>query len=119
MIDRYLAGVGRLNAQLHDFQFTKDRDSLSQAMMAHCLAGIVFDTVWVEIYQAGASEVYVTYTLSGVVIAAIDLGGSRESVGLNYRIRKPRTPSSSSTGTTPRSRMRRSEPARWHLTSVS
>ena len=45
MGDRYLAGVGRLNAQLHDFQFTKDRDSLSQAMMAHCLAGTVFDTV--------------------------------------------------------------------------
>jgi type VI protein secretion system component Hcp len=88
MAGHYLAGGGHLNAQLHGFQFTKDRDSLSQAMMAHCLAGTVFDTVWVEIYQAGVSDVYLTYTLSGVVIAAINSGGSGESVGLNWQSMK-------------------------------
>ena len=88
MAGSYLAGSGNLKAQLYSFQFTKDRDSLSQAMMAHCAAGTVFDTVCVEIYQAGSSDVYITYTLSGVVIAAINSGGSGESVGLNWQSMK-------------------------------
>ena len=88
MAGGYRAGGGSLKAQLNGFQFTKDRDSLSQAMMMHCAAGTVFDTVWVEIYKAGDSDVYLTYTLSGVIIASLNSGGSGESVGLNCRSMK-------------------------------
>src|ERR1035441_10838042 len=74
-----LAGGGSLRAQLHDMQFTKGRDSLSDALMQHCAAGTVFDTVWVELCEDADSDPYITYTLSGVVIGSVSSGGSGES----------------------------------------
>ena len=88
MSNSYLAGGGSLRAQLHGFQFTKDRDSLSPAILTHCAAGTIFDTVWIEIYKAGASDVYLTYTLSGVAISSVQSGGKSESIGLDCRSMK-------------------------------
>ena len=40
-----LAGGGSFTAQLHGMQFTKNRDSLSDAIVRHCAAGTVFDNL--------------------------------------------------------------------------
>jgi type VI protein secretion system component Hcp len=80
-----LAGGGSVTAQLHGMQFTKNRDSLSDAIVRHCAAGTVFDTVWVELCRDADSEVYLTYTLGGVQISSVHSGGSGESVGLDYK----------------------------------
>ena len=80
-----LAGGGTVTAQLHGMQFTKNRDSLSDAIVRHCAAGTVFDTVWVELCRSADSEVFVTYTLSGVQISSVNSSGSGESVGLDYK----------------------------------
>ena len=79
-----LAGGGSLRAQLHDMQFTKGRDSLSDALMQHCAAGTVFSTVLVELCKDADSDPYLTYTLSSVVISSVNSGGSGEYVGLDY-----------------------------------
>ena len=64
---------------------TKGRDSLSDAVMQHCAAGTIFDTVWVELCRDADSEVFLTYTLSGVQIGSAQSGGNGESVGLNFK----------------------------------
>jgi type VI protein secretion system component Hcp len=83
-----LAGGGSLTAQLNGMQFTKGRDSLSNALVQHCAAGTVFDTVWVELCKDTDSDPYLTYTLSSVVISSVNSGGNGESVGLNYKSAK-------------------------------
>jgi type VI protein secretion system component Hcp len=79
-----LAGGGSFRAQVRGMQFTKDRDSLSPLLAQHCAAGTEFATVWVEICQDADSDVYITYTLSGVVVTSVQFSGSGESVGLDY-----------------------------------
>jgi type VI protein secretion system component Hcp len=83
-----MAGGASLTAQRNSVQLTKDRDSLSSALMLHCAVGTVFDTVWVELYQDADSDVYLTYTLSGVVIGSLQSGGNSESLGLNCQTMK-------------------------------
>jgi|ERR1017187_952629 type VI protein secretion system component Hcp len=84
----YLAGSGSVTAQLHGMQFTKGRDSLSDALMQHCAAGTVFSTVLVELCKDADSDPYLTYTLSSVVISSVNSGGSGEYVGLDYSAAK-------------------------------
>ena len=81
----YLAGGGSITAQRHGMQFTKARDSLSDAVLRHCAAGTVFDTVWVELCRDADSDPWMTYTLSGVQISAVSSGGAGESVSLDYK----------------------------------
>jgi type VI protein secretion system component Hcp len=80
-----LAGGGSMTAQVNGMQLSKSRDSLSDAIMRHCAAGTVFETVWVELCKNADSEVFLTYTLSGVVIGSVNSSGNGESVGLNYK----------------------------------
>lgn len=82
------AGGTARTAQRSEVQFTKDRDSLSHALMQHSAAGTVFGTVWVELYQDADSDVYITYTMRDVVISSMSSRDNRESVGLNYRTSK-------------------------------
>ena len=83
-----LAGGTARTAQGSGVQFTKQRDSLSHALLQHCVAGTVFGTVWVELYRDADSDVYITYTLRDVVISSLSSRENRESVGLNYRTSK-------------------------------
>ena len=65
-------------------QSTKGRDSLSDALVRHCAAGTVFDTVLVELCKNADSDPYLTYTLSSVVVSSVSSDGSGEFVGLDY-----------------------------------
>jgi type VI protein secretion system component Hcp len=80
-----LAGGGSVTAQVHGMQFTKNHDSLSDAIVRHLSAGTLFDTVWVELCRDADSEVFLTYTLSGVNISSMNSSGSGESVGLDFK----------------------------------
>ena len=81
----YLAGGGSVTAQLHGMGFTKGRDSLSDALVRHCAAGTVFNTVVVELCKDADSDPYMTYTLSGVQISSVNSSDKGESVGLDYK----------------------------------
>ena len=80
-----IAGGATGKAQLHDFQFTKDIDSLSPSLFQHVCAGTVFGTVWFEIYRNDEEDPYVTYTMSNVVISSLHTAGNVEHVGLNFK----------------------------------
>ena len=80
------AGGAAPRAQIHGMNFTKNRDSLSEALFRACVSGTNFDTVWVELYRSASSEVaYITYTLSNVAVSSfqVDSRGT-ESVALDF-----------------------------------
>jgi type VI protein secretion system component Hcp len=81
------SAVGR-TAQLKDVQFVKRHDSMSDAIMHHCLMGTVFDTVWVEILRNANASTYVAYTLSSVVITGVRSANDLEFIDLNSKTTK-------------------------------
>ncbi|MCX6630739.1 MAG: type VI secretion system tube protein Hcp [Candidatus Solibacter sp.] len=82
-------GVSRRSG-VQGFNFTKGRDSLSDAIMHHCMAGTRFARVTIEVYQDEDSALYMTYKLGDVVIASLNSRGQVESVDLSYATVKPK-----------------------------
>lgn len=68
--------AGRANMQ--DFSFVKMMDKSSVTLNANCVTGKSIPTVTIDLTRAGEGkqEVFMTYTLSGVLISSISAGGS-------------------------------------------
>ena len=68
-------------ANLQDFTFSKMMDKSSVTLNAYCVTGKTVPTVTCDLTRAGEGkqEVFMTYTLSGVLISSISAGGSNGS----------------------------------------
>jgi type VI protein secretion system component Hcp len=83
-----LAGTSR-KASVQDVNFLMDVNSMYQRISQASMAGIVFDTVWVEFYKSGDSnEPYLVSTLSSVVVASVSAHRGKVDVGLNFKTMK-------------------------------
>ena len=72
--------AGRANVA--DFSFVKMMDKASVPLTFNCVTGTSVPTVTVDLTRAGEGkqEVYMTYTLSGVLISSISVGAGGDGV---------------------------------------
>jgi type VI secretion system secreted protein Hcp len=99
-------GAGAGKVKFSDFTFTKTIDSTSPKLFEDCAAGSHFPSVTIELNNVGASQGYLTITLTNVFISSFNTSGNSENpsetVTLNYeKIQYEYTaPSSGGTGGT-------------------
>ena len=72
--------AGRAN--MADFSFVKHMDKASVPLNSSCVTGKSIPTVTVDLTRAGEGkqEVYMTYTLSGVLVSSISVGAGGDGV---------------------------------------
>ncbi len=69
-------------ANVSDFSFVKMMDKASVLLTDSCVRGATIPTVTVDLTRSGEGkqEVYMTYTLSGVLVSSISVGAGGDGV---------------------------------------